>query len=524
MMLTAVDKLELALSLAREALGQPLACQLLNAAARFLELYRPPNYVQYNPGAIFRHALPASPHVLHVEPVGDAIGDTAQVVAITRLLIESAQLEQGAVLLVDVFQQPDRIEKDGVPCVALAFDGFGTFPAQFSFGAAVCGAAVSGDCITLTLDEVQARWTLATRGGRIDKAPNGLILRLHGLRATPEPAVAPERVRDAVDKAAHACDQDPESARTFLNEALDLIDGDAAPELADIKALVLDVARETRPAFESRGVVCEPLFASDLPPIPVRRGPMRGLFKRILAYAANADSPGAAVSILFDYDVPRRAIVFVATIAGVQTVSGHAAYMASLRRTVVVGHGGTFQTSADAQRRAKSEVTLTVSLPDPVGKALDAQIPGFDTFSDQSRKVLRLLNSGGPTPPPELLLEGVLEEELARWLLPQLEQPAAVNVAHEIAEQPRAAAVHSPERLRKAIDQIRKGKPKRELARPPFAAEIVWAYRTDPRRRAALAAENLSQSDLEQLAKTLATTPANPETLQRCLQLLGKRE
>jgi len=514
MLLTTLDKLELALSLARESLHQPLACQLLHGAARFLDLFRPPSYVQYNPGTTLRRALAGGPHVLHVEPVADAIGDTAQIAAIVLLLIESTQLEQGSVLLVDVFQQPDRIEKDGVPCVAVAFDGFGTFPAQFSFG----------DGMGLTFDEVQARWTLATRGGRIDKAPNGLLLRLHGLRAIPEPAAVPEPVRDAVVKAVNACDQDPESARTFLNEALALVDGAAPPELADIKALVLDVARENRPAFESRGVVFEPMFASDLPPIPVRREPMRGLFKRILAYAVAADSPGAAhshgaaVSILFDYDAPRRAVVFVATVTGVQTVSGHAAYMSSLRRTIVDGHGGTFETSA-----GKSEVTLTASLPDPVGKALDQQIPGFDSFSDQSRKVLRLLNSGGPTPPPEMLLQGILEEELARWLLPQLETPAAVNVAHDIAEQPRADAVASPDRLKKALDQIRKNKPKRELARPPFAAEIIWAYRTTPRRRAALAADNFSQSDLELLAKALTTIPTNRDSLQQFLRLLAKR-
>ncbi|MCX5769215.1 MAG: hypothetical protein NTZ09_02910 [Candidatus Hydrogenedentes bacterium] len=507
-MLTTLDKLELALSLAQETLGQPLSRQLLHAAARFLELYRPPSYVQYNPGPTLRRALPAGTHVLHVEPLADAIGDTAQIVAIVVLLMDSAQLEQGSTLLVDVFQQPDRIEKEGVPCVALAFDGFGTFPALFSLG----------DGMTLAFDELQARWTLATRGGRIDKAPNGLLLRLTGVRPLPESNTVPEPLRDVVPKAASACEKSPDSARTHLDDALALIDGAAPPELADLKALVLDVARENRPAFESRGVVFEPMFASDLPPIPVRRDPMRGLFKHILAYAVDADSPGAAVSILFDYDPLRRAVMFVATITGVQTVPAHPAYMASLRRTVVDIHGGSFEASVE-----ETEVTLTISLPDPVGKTLDQQIPGFDSFSAQSRRILRLLNSGGPIPPPELLLQGVLEEELARWLLPQLETPAAVNVAHDIAQESRPDAVASPERLKKAIDQIRKGKPKRELARPLFAAEIIYAYRTDPRRRTALAAENLSQSDLEQLAKALTVAPANPDTLQQCLKLLAKR-
>ena len=507
MLLTTLDKLELALSLARASSPQPLACQLLQAAARFLDLCRPPNYVQYNPGPTLRRALETSAQ-LSVEPTADAVGDTAQIAAIIRLLIQSARLEQDAELVIDVFQQPDKIQKEGVPCVALAFEGFGSFPTQFSFG---------GDGMTLTFDELQVRWTVATHGGRIDQAPNGLLLRLTGVRTIPEPEIVPEPVRAAVAQAALACDHDIDTARIHLDQALAVIDGPAAPELADIKAIVHDVAREHQPQLESQGVVFEPMFGADLPPIPVRRNAIRSLFKRILAYAIDADSPGAAVSILFDYDIPRRAVVFVTTIAGVQTVPTHAAIMASLRRTVVDLHGGAFETSSDT-----SEVTLTISLPDPVGRTIEGQFPGFDSFSGQSRKILRLLYSGAPTPPRELLLQGILEEELARWLIPQLETPAAINVAHEIAQDPKLKPLASPERLKKALDQIQKGKPKREIARLPFAAEIVWAYKSEPRRRAALAANNLSQSDLEHLAKSL-TAPPTTETLPLCLQLLAKR-
>ena len=394
--------------------------------------------------------------MLNIEPAGDAVGDTRQVVQLVTLFMESARLDDEAVLLVDVFQQEDVLEKAGIPCVSLAFDGFGTFPKEFSVG----------EGMMLTFEELQARWTLATRGGRIDVASNGLLLRLKGQRVLPEVSTDLEPLREVLEKP---------GVRSSLDEALQILEGSAPSELADLRALVLDVLREHREETQKRGVVCEALFASDLPPIPIRRGTLRGLFKRLLAYAVAADSPGAAVTLLFENDVARRAVVFVATVSGVQTVPGHAAFMASMRRTVEEGHQGTLEVSVDT-----TGVTLTVALPDPVGRTLDAWIPGFESFSEPSRKVLRLLKSGGPTPPQEILLEGVLEEELARWLLPRLETPAAVNVAHEVLEDKRLGSAAPPERLKKALDQIRKGKPRRDLARRLFAAEVVWAYRGTP--------------------------------------------
>lgn len=511
MVLTVPERAELGLSLALVTPSEALRCRLVEAAGRFLDLYRPPEYEAYDPGEVLRpdagsrsDGLP----VFHAEAVGDVFGDPAQVCSILRLLVESAGLEEGAVLLVDVFRQPDRLDEEGVPCVALAFDGVGKFPARFSFG----------DGMALDMEELRARWTLATRGGRIDAAPNGLLLRLKGQRMPTEPTAAFEPIREAVMKASAACKKGRfDAARNRVAEALGFIDGAAAPELADVKALVREVVRENRAAFEARGVTCEILFASELPPVPVLRERLRGLLRRILSYAVASQSPGAAVTMLFEYEAARRAIVFVATISGIEEVPGHAAFMASFRRSVEA-HGGALEISAKA-----TEVTLTVSLPDPVGKAAEQEIPGFDAFSPESQKVLRLLWRGGPSPPAEILLAGVVEEELSRWLLPQLEQPVFVNVAHEIAERGAVEAVASPEKLKKALDQICRGKPKRELAKPAFAAEIINAYSADSRSRDAIAAGRLSQAEMKRLASAMAHVPAPKKKLVACLRLLAKR-
>jgi hypothetical protein len=138
---------------------------------------------------------------------------------------------------------------------------------------------------------------------------------------------------------------------------------------------------------------------------------------------------------------------------------------------------------------------------------LDEWIPGWEGFGDRSRQMLRILKSGGPMPPEEFLLEGILEEELERWLLPKLEAPGAVNLAHELPANHSDLPGASPERLEKALGQIRKRKPRKEVVRPAYAAEILWAYRDDARSRAAVGTERLEISQLRALCEALLRRP-----------------
>ena len=57
MMLSVNERLELGLSLAREAAAD-VASRQVRGALRLLELFRPPEYETYQPGALFRQALP----------------------------------------------------------------------------------------------------------------------------------------------------------------------------------------------------------------------------------------------------------------------------------------------------------------------------------------------------------------------------------------------------------------------------------------------------------------------------------
>jgi len=168
---------------------------------------------------------------------------------------------------------------------------------------------------------------------------------------------------------------------------------------------------------------------------------------------------------------------------------------------------------------AESGMTWTVELPDSVGKVLDEWLPGWDALSSRSCQILRLLKSGGPAPPEEFLLGGVLEEELERWLMPRLTKPAVVNIAHELNLAEAALPGGSKDRLVKAITQIERGKPRKEIVKPAYAGEILWAFRGNERRRQAIGSGPLNDEELRMLCEGLVSRP--PAYL-RCLELIAK--
>ena len=118
---------------------------------------------------------------------------------------------------------------------------------------------------------------------------------------------------------------------------------------------------------------------------------------------------------------------------------------------------------------------LTLTIPDRAGEALDAWLPGWERFLTESQQMLRVLKSGSQPLPEEFLLGGILENELERWLMPLLTEPAVVNVVHDGVASLEGLPGASSERLAKALSQIKRGKPKKEIVRPPYAGELLWA-------------------------------------------------
>jgi hypothetical protein len=180
---------------------------------------------------------------------------------------------------------------------------------------------------------------------------------------------------------------------------------------------------------------------------------------------------------------------------------GETAHAASWRR-IALAHAGTCAFDRDGHR-----ATLRIVLPDPVGAALDVAIPGWEAFSDRSRQMLRLLKSGASPLPEDFLLGGVLEETLETLLFERLGAPLARNIAVDLKPDNRGLKKSDPERLKKALAQVSRGKPKKEICQPQYAGELIWAFRGDARRRAALGAESLDENELLRLCEALLATP-----------------
>lgn len=485
------------------------AYEAVRSARAFLDLHRPPVYREYEPDRVLASQVRAAPEreVVRLDPVDSCVGDPDQVRLAVELVVRNVVLEADAVLIVELFQEED------VPRLSVELDGPGRFADPLSFDGFQA----------LPLEDLRTRWTAITRGGRIDKTVNGLVFRLKGVRVVPESAqglddflgalrTAEDRLRLLV-KAARAAEEGgpPPSdwkavavaAREDVETALAAVEsGMRGAEPASLGALVEESAAEARAALESQGIALEIWCDRNVPPIVMIRERMAGGLRSLFHWAGAVVPAGGSVSVLVDYDDAGRAAALVATFDGLTAPATEGAYLASLRRTVEEAHGGTLEFES-TERNA----TLTLTLPDPVGKRLDEAIPHWDRFSERSRQYLRLLKSGGPGLPEEVLLEGILEDELERWLLPRLEAAPAVNLAHELPPTNEGLEGSSPERLAKALDQIRRRKVKKEVVRPSYAAEILWAYRADERSRRAVGADRLDEDAIRTLCRGLLRKP-----------------
>ncbi len=493
------ELLELAeplLAFAREALRAGRhrdARRAIEAARVYLGLYGPPQYVKYNPAEFIRteaQRIIDDTHTLGLGPVSNCVGDPHQMFDCLRQLVRGAVLEDDSVLVIEVF------EEDDAPCVALSFDG----PGRFSREVLVEGF------LPLPLEELGQRWTLATRGGRIDTAPNGILLRLTGVRMPPEPAAELEPLLEALAKAAGQLVSncaDPARGTGVLEQCLAMAGGEEQPkEPVGLKAVLGEVMDEFGPALAERGIVTEMMTDPSTPPILMQRQPMRAFFANVFRYTMAILPNTGVVALLTEYDASERALGLVIAIQGPNCLDQATFHLATMRRAVVELHEGAFEFAPDT-----GGVTLTATLTDPVGSALDAWIPGFEAFSRRSRRMLRLLKGGAQTPPEEFLLGGILEAELERWLLPKFAGPAAVNIAHDLPEENRDLPGSSPPRLEKALGQIKRGKPRKGIAAPAYAAEVLWAFRRDRRHRKAVGTEALGEDALKRLCLALLQTP-----------------
>jgi hypothetical protein len=521
-----LEPIEAALCDARTRLDQGTSAndleaqQALRAARDYLELHRETTPEEYDLHAVLRNALITFSSV--ESGYDDAAlrcrGDREQIGAAVRAAVQSAVLDPDAALRLSIAFDAD------VPIVRLELDGPGK----------INDAWLMGGHVRITWDELEPCWTRATRGGRIDRRPGAIDLRLSGIRVIPECTPPPKEVIEAVRTAERSirvvtgeASQNPaverKTATEALNDVLRLIDSadGRGPVPADVAVLLTEVVQSHTHELDRRAIACECDTSSEAPPIVVHRSRIRSAFANLLTHATESLSRGGTVAIMFEYSVPLRHVEVLMDISGTQYDRSSGRLLASVRRAVEESHAGRLDVSYH-----DSGMTATIIIPDPVGRDLDEWIPGFENFSNRSRQMLRLLMSRGPTPPEAFLLGGVLEEELERLLLPRLSVAPATNLAHDLRAVSTGLTGSSTERLEKALGQIRKGKSKKEICKPPYAGEIFWAFRTDARHRAAVGIGALDDASIQALCTELLKSPpgfiACLRMLARCCAKIGE--
>ena len=488
---------------------------ILDAMKRFLDIFRPPEYKTGDPGPWLKQHAPTLENQrcsITAESAQPCVFDPDQVLACVSTLIENAELYEDAVLLAEL------LDEDDLPRIALNFDGPGAFPKRLRVGG----------LFPLALDTLCVRWTVATRGGRIQRSPSGLELRLKGMREPDESdaRVMPlleglQKLEHAVKACARALDSGSDPAPAIA-EALEeteryliLLDGgEQKPEPGDLRRTIEEAIAVHAAEAAERAI--EVIFFSEtaIPPLLMTRTVLVRVWEAVLQHAFRVLPRGGSVSLMLGYLREANEAVVMIGVEGGQCSHDETMYCASIRRGIEALHQGEVEMAPE-----KNGLLLNLKISDRVAKALDAWLPGWRAFSEQSRQMLRLLKSGGEAPPEDFILGGILENELERWLLPLLTEPAAVNVAHDGVAALEGLPGASSERLDKALAQIKRGKPKKEIVRPPYAGELLWVFRAPERARKALRLDRLDEEALRDLCEGLLQTPADS---LRCLRHVAR--
>lgn len=514
-----LDAVEAPLSELRRMLAadaSKTACHELALACRdYLEVHRAGKYAKYNAAALIEGVVKAwaaktgsEQRVrMELDESLTAIGDLAQVRACLRALLGSVEFITSSTLMLELFEEKD------VPHLSLAFDGPGTIHDPVRFGPG----------LMLPRESMVARWTVATRGAGMKLGAHELLLRLTGQRVVPDPLAEVETELEPVREIEQrlrlmiqekTSEESMAAVLSSVDAALAVLDAAGSRlEPADIGALVKEIADECRKDLEHHALALEIYVDAEVPAVPVRRPLLQRFFRNGFAHARESLRRGGAVTVFVEYDAAAQSLDIEMTITGTQCETDSTAHITSMGRAIEESHQGSFDFGP-----SKGGVAIHAIIPDPVGQTLEAWLPGYTAFSEQSRQMLRLLKSGGPAPPEDFILPGVLENELGQWLLSRLSGPAMVNMAHGL---PPATELpgSSPERLQKVQQQIQRGKPKKELAQPQYAGEILGAFARDDRGRTALGVEALTPEQVRDLAVLLLQE--RPDYLG-CLKLVAK--
>lgn len=497
-----LERLETALSLALEEDTE----QILQACREFLRLYAAPVPAFYDPCALLlehKEEITAGRHELRTEHVSECTGIPERLLACLKCIIDSTHLEEDAALFLEVFEQEERRAK--IPRIGLGLDGPGCIPNDFFVGGV----------FRLPFEELNDCWTQATRGGRIDRTPNGLDLRLKGMRLTPSPLPEVDPLLTMLESA---------SIKDDIVPILEYLKGAPREEACEVRVLLQEVLQERQEAFKRASLPVETHFDPAIPPILVCRARVKRFFSLVCEYALWVLPLEGSLTISLNYKEKTRSLMIQATLTAVRENSAPRCHFPLLRQ-IIEEQGGLVDIMTNpphSSNKKKSSVQIQAMLPDRTGAELDAWIPGWGVFSAQSQQMLRLIKSGASPLPEEFILAGVLEEELERWLMARLSTPLAQNLAHELKPVKSDLPGSELSRLTKALRAIGKGKPKKDLCQPAYAGELFGHFGQSDRARKALGTDILTENELKEFAQALMASSPRYTTCLKFLAVLKK--
>lgn len=489
----------------------PMTHGVLSACVEYAELHRAAVYAECSSTELLRRITSLRARTIELRdrsPAVTLLADLEQMTALCRVLARGAVLEHDAVLIAEI------LEVDAVPVLRLSINGPGRFPSTLDLGFG----------LTVFFDDCERIWTRATRGGRMDARQGGLDLRLKGVRAIQDaPTGCDEVVVDlrAAENLARilaagedAGNVDTHALRVILDRLLAWIDTQDDPlQPCDIAALVRAFMGDVSIGDATAPVKVD--MASELPPLTVRRNRIARLLRSAWALANAALRHGGTAQCTINYESQQRAVSILFSGHGKTDCDAGSVYVPTIVRAIEA-HGGDVETDFQSD-----EFTLFMLIPDVIARSLDEWLPGWNTCSPRSIQMLRMLKSGGPVPPEDIVLAGVLEDELERRLLPRLAVAPAATLVHDLRPRQPLLSTASAQRIEKVLAQLKRGKPKKEICAPAYAAEILWMFSADDRHAGAIGLKPGSSEITLDLCKELINPQISyPHALRLLLQVV----
>ncbi|MBI2424422.1 MAG: hypothetical protein HYV27_16450 [Candidatus Hydrogenedentes bacterium] len=457
---------------------------LLAACAQYVRLWGEPDYALYYPDRWLKKHLDAwcpLPHRFEVNLVSeDRIGDVRLLQICLQLLFKKLhQTGCGALEL-----ELHAIAEHGnlIPTLSVRFAGPGRFPVEINLH----------ESLALEFEAFNAIWTQASSGGKIVREADAWRLRLNGMRMPPEPIAL-------AGQCAAALGQGGDLHR--IDEALALLMPGEKPVLGSLQPLFEEVLEQWKDVLKKSAVTLEFAWEPAAPQLELYRRRLRLALDLLAGLIIGHASSDDSVMIITEVNRTARETTLLLNMTLRNPFAGAVPGADFVEETIAL-HGGAFTCECDAK-----ELAIMASFPDAVGRRLDAYLPGWESLSDRSRQMLRLLKSGAQAPPEDFILGGILEHELEARLLPRLEQPMAPRVAREAVTKGASIAGSHPERLKKALGQVEKGKPKKEICQPQYAGELMWNLRHGEQQRYTVGTENIDDAKLKTLCEALLATP-----------------